>query len=183
MADSAEAPPDPLDLLAATLQEAYASDAKVAEDGGLHLRLADDLAVSVLATADRADLVFYAPLADLLGGRGVALMGAALAANLHQGMTRGGAMAVDLDTQTLLFNWRLVAPAPDPELLVGALENFCATALELRAHLQAEVGEFTQEEFEELQQRAAADDALDEPEALETPATAQSHSPSHIVRG
>ena len=180
MADTSS--PDALELLAATLAAAYSIDARLAVDGGLHLQLQDDLAVSILATADRADLVFYAPLADLVGGRGVALMGAALAANLHQGMTHGGALAIDQATHTLLFNWRWSEPVPDPERLIGALENFCATALELRAHLRAEVGEFTEEEFEEMQRRAAEDEAWAESGDLASPVNAPSATPAHIVR-
>lgn len=93
--------PSPLELLSEALNQAYATGAQVGADGALHLQMADGLAVSIAASPDLQDLVFYAHMADLLQGRSVALMAAALAANLHQDLTRGGAMAIDLATQTL----------------------------------------------------------------------------------
>lgn len=170
----------PLELLVALLNETYQTGARIADDGGVHLRMDDDLAVSVAASADGRDLVFYAPLADLLRGRSVALMTAALSMNLHQDLTRGGAIAVEPATQTLLYCWRMDAAAPDPERLAWGLENFCGTAADLRLRLDEALADFTVDELAEIDRRAAHDEALSEDAPLASPASSNA---AHIVRG
>lgn len=170
----------PLDLLVALLNEAYQTGARVADDGAVHLRMEDDLAVSVAASADERDLVFYAPLADLLRGRSVALMTAALGMNLHQELTRGGAIAVEPATQTLIYCWRMDAAEAEPERLAWGLENFCATAADLRLRLEEALADFTVEELADIDRRAAHDEALSEDASLASPAPSNA---THIVRG
>jgi hypothetical protein len=159
--------PAPLELLTEALNQAYATGAQVGADGALHLQMEEGLAVSIAASPDQQDLVFYTHMADLLQGRSVALMAAALAANLHQDLTRGGAMAVDLASQTLFFNWRMGVQNRSIEDLVGALENFCVTSTELRDHLAQAVSTFSDEQLDEMDRRAKLDEALTEPMALD----------------
>ena len=172
----------PLELLTEALNQAYATGATLSQDGALHLQMQDGLTVSIAASPDMHDLVFYTPMTDLLQGRSVALMTAALATNLHQDLTRGGAMAVDLASQTLVFNWRMNVNNAQIDDLVGALENFCVTATELRAHLETQVSAFSDEELEEIDHRAVLDDALTEPPGLDFK-TENSAPTSLIIRG
>ncbi len=153
---------DPLTGLAALLDEAFNVGAKISDDGALHLRMADDLSISVATSPDRQDLVFYSVLADLTRGRTVATLMTALSLNLHQEATRGGALALDPGSQTLVFSWRMpVGSTPVTDWMI-ALENFCETAEGLRSSLEDAIGEFSDAELREMDQRAAAEPGLSE---------------------
>lgn len=94
---------EPLSQLTQLLNEAFSIGAEISGDGALHLRMDDDLGVSVAPTPDREDIVFCAILADLTRGRTVATMAAAMSLNLYQEGTRGGALALDMGTQTVVL--------------------------------------------------------------------------------
>lgn len=160
---------NPLTLLTLVLNEAFQTGAEISDDGALHLSMADDLSISVVNSPDGRDLVFYAPLADLLRGRSMVLMAAALAANLHQERTRGGAIGADMSSQELVFSWRMPTENVQPEQLVNALENFCNTAAELRTELHGSTAAFTDDELATIEQRATQDASLDEEGALDSP--------------
>ncbi len=124
--------------------------------------MADDLAVSVATSPDRQDLVFYSVLADLTRGRTVATLMTALSPNLHQEATRGGALALDPGSQTLVFSLRMpVGSTPVTDWMI-ALENFCETAEGVRSSLEDAIGEFSDAELREMDQRAAAEPGLSE---------------------
>lgn len=137
--------------------------ARLSDEGALHLQLQEGLRVTVCASPDQADVVYHCPLFVLDKPGDVALMTAALEANLHQVATRGGAIGLDLIAGALVFSWRLPLPQADDETLLIALENFCATAQLLRERLGAVTDEFSARESDELQQRArlAAAPAID----------------------
>lgn len=158
--------PDPLSGLAALLNEAFSIGAQVSDDGALHLRMDDDLAVSATTSPDRQDMVFCSVLADLTRGRAVATLAAAMSLNLYQEQTRGGALAMDPGSQTVVFCWRVPVKSVAATDWVIALENFCATAVSLRASLEEAVGEFSAEELQEVDQRAAEEPDLSESGAL-----------------
>lgn len=127
----------PIEQLASRLNEALQAGVAVSEDESLYLRLGDGSGVVVSPSPDGADAVFHTALAMLGSADDGALMACALRFNLHQEMTRGGAVGLDPDAQLLVFSWRLpVASLDEADMLVECLEQFCATAQELAHGLE-----------------------------------------------
>ncbi|MFD0667372.1 CesT family type III secretion system chaperone [Ramlibacter sp. MAHUQ-53] len=127
----------PVDLLAALLNETLAAGVRVADDGNLYLELGDGQGVVVSPSPDGEDIVLHCALAMLGSTADAGLMTAALACNLHQAQTRGGAIGLDPDAQLLVFSWRLPTRTLDsPDDLLALLDGFCATAGELSGRLE-----------------------------------------------
>jgi hypothetical protein len=105
------------------------------QDGSLHLRMADDTPVAVSQSPDGMDIIFHSTLAVMDRPRDAVLMMAALALNLHQEQTGGGAVGLDLDSQALVYSLR-VAGGPDTQALALQLEQFCSCAQHLRRELE-----------------------------------------------
>lgn len=158
----ADALPDPLNGLAALLNEAFNIGAQISDGGALHLRMDDDIAVTITTSPDQADMVFCSVLADLTRGRAVVTLVTAMSLNLYQQDTRGGALALDPASQTVVFCWRVPVKSVASTDWIIALENFCATAVSLRSSLDEAVGEFSAEELREVDQRAAEEPGLSE---------------------
>lgn len=174
---------EPLSQLTQLLNEAFSIGAEISGDGALHLRMDDDLGVSVAPTPDREDIVFCAILADLTRGRTVATMAAAMSLNLYQEGTRGGALALDMGTQTVVFCWRVAVSAVPTTDWIIALENFCATAVSLRSSLEGIVGEFSEEELQNVEDRAAHEPDLSELGLLAALTPTTTRPDQNIIRG
>jgi hypothetical protein len=129
----------------------------------LDLELPDGLPVSISLSPDGRDLVFYSGLQDMVVPSQVVLMAAALSLNLHQEATRGGAIGLDAQGGALVYSWRMPAEA-ELEQVLGALDGFCATAMELAAKLQAELQEWPPQDLQRLERAAAG---LSDPGELE----------------
>lgn len=153
---------NPVDVLAALLNQEFDSGVAVSDDGVLYLELQEGRTLAVSCPGEGHELVFYSALAVLTGHRDVVLMMAALACNLHQELTHGGAIGLDLENQSLVFSWRMPSEGATPETLLIALENFCATLDRLVEQLDEAQGEFTIEEMTQIERRARADEDLKE---------------------
>ncbi|MFD0667353.1 CesT family type III secretion system chaperone [Ramlibacter sp. MAHUQ-53] len=144
--------------IAQLLNEGFGTGASVTEDGVLHLQAHDGVAVAVSRSPDGEDLVLYAALAVLEGPRDVVRMVTALAFNLHQQETHGGAIGLDLGTRTLVYSWRRPIEGCSDELALRAVAGFCDAASSLAARLAECVAEFDGDELDELERRLAAHD-------------------------
>lgn len=150
---------DLIHRLCAVLNEAYALNASV--DGqALHLLLPDHTAVSVVVPPGDLEAVLYSPLRTIDSMRDVVLLAAALTLNLHQQSTRGGAIGLDAESNTLVYSWRTAMnPALDPAeevgRLVSALDDFCGVVLDLKQALDDQVALLTPEERQEIEEQAA----------------------------
>ncbi len=142
--------------LAQLLNEGFGTDAAVTPEGVLHLRTQDGLAVAASLSPDGQDLVFHAALAALDGPRDVVRLVTALACNLHQEDTRGGAIGLDLGTLTLVYCWRRPAAACGDEVALRALASFCDTAELLARRLAESVADFDTGEMEQMAQHMAS---------------------------
>lgn len=106
-------------------------------DGSLHLRMADQTPVAISQSPDGIDIVFHSALAVMDRPRDAILMMAALALNLHQEQTGGGAIGLDLDSQALVYSMRVPAGGTDAATLALLLEQFCSRAPGLRQQIEA----------------------------------------------
>jgi hypothetical protein len=167
--------PTPLDLIEQLLRDAFGINAPVADDGGIHLQFEVDLNVAIALSPDQADLVLYSVLGPAVGRRGIALVTAALALNLHQVATRGGAIGLDTDHHTLVFSWRMRLAGSEPPQWLSAIEQFCITTRELNVQLKEAIDPISESEWKALEDRARdapellEADALDGPAALDDP--------------
>ncbi len=136
MATSSNADPAPdlgeaVQALAESLNQAYGTGAQVDAEGVLHLVMQDGTPLAVCTSPDGRSVVFYASLAQLGGAADVAPMIAALGLNLHQEATRGGAIGLDVASQSLVYSWRTHGAVRDLEGLPQLLEDFCNTSATL----------------------------------------------------
>lgn len=157
----------PLDIISGMLRDAFGLDASVADDGAIHLEFDDDLKVALALSPDATDLVLYSVLGPAAGAQGLALITAALALNLHQVATRGGAIGLDTEHHTLVFSWRMAVAGTEPPQWLNGLEQFCLTTRSLHAQLQDALGELSEGELAALEDRAQRDPGLNEAGALE----------------
>jgi hypothetical protein len=158
--------PTPLDLIASVLRDAFGIDANVGGDGAIHLQFEDELNVAIALSPDHADLVLYSVLGPAAGPSGIVLVTTALALNLHQLATRGGAIGLDTENQTLVFSWRMRVAASEPPQWLNAIEQFCITTRALHAQLKESIDALSEPELVALEERARHDPAFDESGAL-----------------
>ena len=123
-------------------------------DDSIDLELPEGLGVSISATPDGRELVFYSALQEMVSPSQVVLLATALALNLHQEATRGGAIGLDSHAGALVYSWRMPAEA-ELEQVMRALDAFCTTALELAGKLQAELQEWPRQDLQRLERAAA----------------------------
>lgn len=142
-----------LELLRSALCQSYGWQLPD-HDNSLDLELPEGLSVSVSLSPDGRDLVFYSVLQDMIVPSQVVLMATALSLNLHQEATRGGAIGLDSHGGALVYSWRMSAEA-GLEQVLGALDGFCATALELADKLQAELQAWPPQDLQRLERAAA----------------------------
>jgi hypothetical protein len=136
--------------LAESLNQAYDTGAQVDAEGVLHLAMQDGTPLAVCPSPDGRSMVFYASLAQLGGTANVALMIAALGLNLHQEATRGGAIGLDLASQSLVYSWRVDGATGDLEGLPQLLEEFCNTAVNLLGALTQARQDFSPDEHQAM---------------------------------
>lgn len=160
--------PDPLNLFAGLLNEALQANAQLAEDGAIHLTFGDSRHLAIALSPDQHDLVFFSVLGSADGGRGIVRIAAAMRLNLHQVATRGGAIGLDSDNQTLVFSWRMPISNTEPPVWLAALDQFCATVLELHQALDDVLGDWSDADLSEVESRARRLSELDEGASLET---------------
>lgn len=146
-------PPNSLDRLRALLSQTYGWQL-ADQDDSIDLELPEGLPVSVSLSPDGHDLVFYSALQDMVSPTHVVLLATALALNLHQEATRGGAIGLDSQGGALVYSWRMPADA-QPEQVLRALDGFCATALELAGRLQEELQDWSSPDLQRLERAAA----------------------------
>jgi hypothetical protein len=106
-------------------------------DGSLHLRMADETPIVISQSPDGMDIVLHSTLEVMDRPRDAVLMMTALALNLHQEHTGGGAIGMDLDSQALVYSMRVPAGGTDPATLALLLEQFCSRAPILRQQIEA----------------------------------------------
>ncbi|MEY4711929.1 MAG: Tir chaperone protein (CesT) family [Pseudomonadota bacterium] len=99
--------------------------------------------VSLAGSPDGVDLVLSSPLLGLEGPGDVIVLGAALACNLYQEETCGGAIGLDTHSQLLVLSWRIASERIDSQDLLVAFTNFCATADRLEQTLTQVLAEFS----------------------------------------
>jgi hypothetical protein len=167
----------PLDLISGMLREAAGIEAGAGDDGAIHLQFDDGLNLAIGLSPDHADLVLYSVLGPAADRDGVALITAALALNLHQVATRGGAIGLDTEHHTLVFSWRMRVSGTEPVQWMNAIEQFCITTRALHEQLKEAIGDLSEPELAALEERALRDRGFDEGGALESdPTTGQSGS-------
>lgn len=149
-----------LSQLADCLAEALLPDVRVDADGSLKLELDDGTPLAVSPSPDGEQLVFHAALARLSGPRDVLAMMAALACNLHQEETGGGAIGLDTESLALVLSWRRSAAQAGGQELVADLAQFAALALRLKARLEEALGSFSPQDLEEIERRVQGDPVL-----------------------
>jgi Tir chaperone protein (CesT) family len=133
--------------------------------GALHLWIGTDRQVVISSSPDQSDLVFSTPLIELDRPTDTVLFTAALACNLHQETTRGGAIGLDPECQALTYSWRLPAERADPAMLLVCLHNFSETADKLADDIRANSDALTPEEREQIEEaldRSASTPSLSE---------------------
>jgi hypothetical protein len=158
----------PLDLIAGMLRDAAGLDAGPGDDGAIHLQFDDELNVAVALSPDHADLVLYSVLGPATGRDGVVLITTALALNLHQVATRGGAIGLDTEHHTLVFSWRMRVAGTEPLQWMNAIEQFCITTRELHSQLRDAIGDLSEPELAALEERSRRESGLDETGTLES---------------
>lgn len=164
-------PTAPLELIAGLLNDAFGSGAQIAADGAIHLQFDGALNVAIAVSPDETDLVYYAVLGPADGGRGVIRMAAALALNLHQVATRGGAIGLDTNHQTLIFSWRMGLANSEPATWLAALDQFCATTRELHDALGEALADWSESALSTIESNAAREAGIDEASAFDPAAT------------
>lgn len=159
----------PLEQIVAGLNQLFDSDARIADDGVIHLQFdGEELNVAIAVSPDALDLVLYSHIASINGGKGLALMTAALTLNLHQVATRGGSIGLDSENQVLIFSWRMSLEGSELAQWLSALDQFCSTSRELIAQMRFAMDDFSDEELCAIERRASGSSDLDEAEALES---------------
>lgn len=153
----------PLDQIVDGLNQLFGADARIADDGVIHLQFDDGaLNVAIALSPDATDLVFYSHLAAINGAKGLALITAALALNLHQVATRGGAIGLDSENQVLIYSWRMGLAGGELAQWLSALDGFCITSRELVDQLRSAIDDFSEDELTAIERRAAGASELDE---------------------
>lgn len=159
----------PLEQIVEGLNQLFGSDARIADDGVIHLQFDDEeLNVAIAVSPDELDLVLYSHLASINGGKGLALMTAALTLNLHQVATRGGSIGLDGENQVLIFSWRMPLEGSELAQWLTALDQFCNTSRELITQMRFAIDDFYDEELSAIERRAARSPDLDEADELES---------------
>lgn len=169
--------PTPLDLIAGMLRDTFGIDASLADDGAIHLQFDDELNVAIALSPDYTDLVLYSVLGAATGRNGIVLVTTALALNLHQVATRGGAIGLDTEHHTLVFSWRMRVAGTEPVQWVNAIEQFCITTRALHVQLGDTIAELSEPELAALEARARLEPGFDETGALDPDTTAGQSSP------
>ena len=136
--------------LAESLNQAYGTGAQVDAEGVLHLVMQDGTPLAVCPSPDGRSVVFYVSLAQLGGAADVTLMIAALGLNLHQEATRGGAIGLDVASQSLVYSWRTHGAVQDLEGLPQLLEDFCNTSATLLGALAQARLDFNPDELQAM---------------------------------
>jgi hypothetical protein len=158
----------PLEQIVTGLNQLFDAGARIADDGVIHLQFDEgELNVAIAVSPDESDLVLYSHLAAITGGKGLALLTAALALNLHQVATRGGAIGLDSENQVLIFSWRMRLEGSELAQWLSALDQFCITSRELIAQMRAALDDFSEEELAAIEHRAARSPELEEDDALD----------------
>ena len=131
--------------------------------GALHLRIGSDRQLSISPSPDQNDLVFSTVLLELDRPTDTVMFTAALACNLHQEKTCGGAVGLDAEHQALVYSWRVPTDQVDPAMLLVCLHNFSETADSLAQDIRTASEELTPEERDQIEQ---ALDRRGEPSSL-----------------
>jgi len=161
-------PASPLEQIVAGLNQLFGAGARIADDGVIHLQFDEGaLNVAIAVSPEESDLVLYSHLAAITGGKGLAVLTAAMALNLHQVATRGGAIGLDNENQVLIYSWRMRIEGSELAQWLSALDQFCITSRELIAQMRGAIDDFSEAEFAVLEQRAARSSELDEDDAID----------------
>lgn len=143
---------------AAALNAEFSAGLAMDGVGPLAVEVNGDRSVSIAASPDGHDLVLCSPLLVLDRPGDVVVLAAALACNLYQEDTAGGAVGLDTDSQWLVLSWRLAADRHDSRDLLVAFNNFCATADQLAKTLANAIADFPVSERERIDRRASYGD-------------------------
>ncbi|MEJ7930106.1 CesT family type III secretion system chaperone [Ramlibacter sp. AN1015] len=153
--------PSLLQPLADALASTFGSEFRIADDGALHLATQDGRTISAGCSPDGQDIVFHSVLAVLDGPHDLVRMTAALACNLHQEQTCGGAIGLDVTSGALVFSWRIPGADASEALLMTSLDGYCATVEALANRLDEAEAALSPEEAVALAQRSRAASSLD----------------------
>jgi hypothetical protein len=143
---------NPVQELSRWLNEEFSAQTVLDGDGVLHLIMPQGTPMAVALAG--TDLVFYAQVAQMQGPGDAMLMSVALVCNLHQDLTRGGAVGLDLANQALVYSWRMPASEAHGQAVPEALDNFCQTSHELVQMLAESRSELSADELEKIEQLA-----------------------------
>lgn len=117
-----------LEVFVALLNAETGANVMCDSGGALNLLLESGRSVHIEPSPDERDLVFASPLHFLDDPRDLVMLGGALAMNLYQQETWGGAIGLDPLNEALILSWRLSVESSNSHDLVIALANFCQLA-------------------------------------------------------